>query len=137
MQDVAQRGYVVALAEVCCLEISSDEGEAVREAETTGRVLGDRQHACPVHGRYRHAWGALRECDAPYAGTCSKIEHAYLLPCVAQCQMLREHLRRRVAHGEDIHDELLKEVAAFALLIYRARWFACRDDIVQLQPLWN
>src|SRR6185312_12270702 len=75
MQDVAERGDVVAAAEMDISEISRDVRIAVGETELGGGFLRDFEDAWPIDGGHRDVRGFLGEGDAPDAGAGREIEH--------------------------------------------------------------
>ena len=124
----------VAGAEVGLEQVALDEGEALGEAEATDGVARDGDDLRPVNRGDGDVRRGLHQRNAPDAGAGGEIEDADRR---GEVQMPGERQRRGVAHGEDVVDELVEELAARVLLIDRLDGFAGGDDFVEAKEFWD
>ena len=108
VQDVAERGDGVAAAEFGLEQVALLKGEALGESKAGNCLLRYRNHAVPIDGGHAHLLRAFCQSDAPDSRTRGEVEYA---DRTAESKVPRQLLRRRIAHGEDVVDKLLKELA--------------------------
>src|SRR5216117_701137 len=134
VQDVAERGDVVAAAETRLQYIALDIIKAIGDAELLGDSFCRRNHSCPIDCGDPHAGRFLGKGNTPNARTGSKIEHANFVLCFRQLQMIAEFLRRWIAHWDDAFHQLAEKFRAFGLLVYGGGRTTFANDVGQSQP---
>src|SRR6266568_1422684 len=134
MQNMAERGDVVTVSEICFQQIASNKFESIADAKLLRDSFGRGNHSGPIDCGHAHAWRFLCKCNSPDAGAGGEIENAQFIFGFRHFQVICEFLRAAVAHWNDVLDELTEELCAFGFFIYGRHWPASARHLSYMQP---
>ena len=137
MQNVAQGGDVVAVAEVRFQQIALDKIEAVANAKFPRDPFCRRNHPRPIDCGHAHARRFLGQRNSPNSRTRCEIDYPQSIFRFCDIQMFGKLLRGGVAHRNDCLHQLAKEFRPLGFLVHGDGGPSVAHDISQPQPARN
>src|SRR5262249_1769653 len=132
VQDMTERGDLVARTEVGVAQVAPDETEPIRNAVSLRGTASSGEHTGPIDRSHLHVWRLLRHGHTPDARTRRQVEHRDWLGGRGNVEMFAQRTGRSVTHREEVLNELKEERCALFLLVDGSSRLASADDVGEL-----